>query len=230
MSSDDRSRDVCKEISDLIPWYLNGTGSDDDRRRLEAHVEHCARCREQLAQDRRLYEAMNIQSTVEYLPAPSLKRLQARIDQLEQETPAKPPTVTHAADGRAGQSNRWPIYMMASIAALALVMGLLVVDRLLQLRARSLAPSYYTLTAAPPKQPDAAIRAVFAPSVTLFELQSILDEAGVRIVSGPTEAGVYSLAKNSNRPIKESLAVMRANAKVLFAETIEPEPAWKESP
>jgi hypothetical protein len=120
--------------------------------------------------------------------------------------------------------------MVTSIAALALVVGVLIVDRLLQLRARRLAPSYYTLTAMPPKQPDAAIRAVFAPSLTLFELQAILDQAGVRIVSGPTGAGVYSLAKTSNRPARESLAIMRANAKVLFAETIEPDPAWKESP
>jgi hypothetical protein len=173
---------------------------------------------------------MSIGSSVEYMPAPSLKRLQARLDQLEHATPAQPPAAIRPGATPARQSNRWQGYMMASLAAMTLVMGLLVLDRWLQFRARGLAPNYYTLTAGPPRRPGAIIRAVFAPSVTLSELQSILDEAGLRIVSGPTEAGVYSLAKKSSRPVGDSLAVMRANVKVRFAETIEAEPAGKESP
>ena len=45
------------------------------------------------------------------------------------------------------------------------------------------------------------IRAVFSPTITLVELQTILDEAQLRIVSGPTEAGVYSLASTSTLPV-----------------------------
>jgi len=52
-------------------------------------------------------------------------------------------------------------------------------------------------------------------------LQAILDEAQLRIVSGPTEAGVYSLAAVSSRPVSDSLALLRAHAKVRFAESIE---------
>jgi anti-sigma factor RsiW len=230
VSPDDRSRGACEEISDLMPWYLNGTGSEEQRRRVEEHVAHCARCRRQLARDRCVYEGMNTKSTIEYMPAPSLKRLQARIDQLENTTLEKAPTPTRAAGRPAPVWSRRQGYMVASIVALALLTGLLVVDRWLQFRARGLAPSYYTLTAAVPRRAGAVIRAVFAPSITLVELQSILDQAGLRIVSGPTEAGVYSLAKNSDRPIQGSLAVMRANAKVRFAETIEPGSAPEESP
>jgi hypothetical protein len=66
------------------------------------------------------------------------------------------------------------------------------------------------------------IRAVFAPTITLVELQAILDEAQLRIISGPTEAGVYSLAANSGQPVSTSLALLRGHPKVRFAESIQP--------
>ncbi|MEA3197038.1 MAG: hypothetical protein QOF32_1090, partial [Gammaproteobacteria bacterium] len=70
--------------------------------------------------------------------------------------------------------------------------------------------------------PGEVIRAVFSPTITLVELQAILDEAQLRIVSGPTEAGVYSLAANSSRPVISSLALLRGHTKVRFAEGTEP--------
>jgi len=41
---------------------------------------------------------------------------------------------------------------------------------------------------------------VFSPTITLVELQAILDEAQLRIISGPTEAGVYSLRRRPPTP------------------------------
>jgi hypothetical protein len=67
------------------------------------------------------------------------------------------------------------------------------------------------------------IRAVFAPATTLVELQKILDEAQLKIVSGPTEAGVYSLASNSSVTVRASLALLREHPTVRFAEATVPE-------
>jgi hypothetical protein len=71
---------------------------------------------------------------------------------------------------------------------------------------------------------------VFAPTITLIELQAILDEAELRIVSGPSEAGVYSLAAKSNRPVRSSLALLRQHPTVRFAEQTREEPAPGDSP
>ena len=68
----------------------------------------------------------------------------------------------------------------------------------------------------------AVIRAVFAPTVTLSELQSLLDDAHLRIVSGPTEAGVYSLAMSGPQSIDWSLRKLRGHDTVRFAESIGP--------
>ena len=55
-----------------------------------------------------------------------------------------------------------------------------------------------------------------------MDLQALLDESGLRIVAGPTEAGVYSLAADSDRPVTTSLELLRKHATVRFAESTLP--------
>jgi hypothetical protein len=91
-------------------------------------------------------------------------------------------------------------------------------------------PSYRTVTNSVARPQGEVIRAVFAPTITLVELQTVLDEAQLRIVSGPTEAGVYSLASNSTLTVRASLALLRQHATVRFAEGTVPEPEPGNSP
>jgi hypothetical protein len=46
----------------------------------------------------------------------------------------------------------------------------------------------------------------------------------LRIISGPTEAGVYSLAATSERPVTVSLSLLRRHASVRFAESTRTDP------
>jgi Putative zinc-finger len=210
-----------QEISALIPWYVNGTIGDHDRQRVDAHLLRCESCRSELALDLGVYQAMNVEPAVEYMPAASLKRLQARLDGMDgkaPEAPAAPP----APGKTVRRSMPWQGLIAASVALMAVAISLLATDRWLQYRARASAPDYYTVTTPVTHAPDEVIRAVFAPTITLDELQAILDEAQLRIVSGPTEAGVYSLAANSQRPVSSSLALLRGHAKVRFAESTQP--------
>jgi len=209
------------EISALIPWYVNGTLDEREAQRVEAHLALCAMCREDLAQERYVYRGMNSAPFVEHIPAASLKRLQAQLDGAE----AAPPAVS-AANGRpaaepARRALPWQGWMAASVALMAVALGLVAADRWLPYRAR-VQPDYYTVTAPIPRPPNEVIRAVFSPHITLVEMQAILDEAQLRIVSGPTEAGVYSLAADSHRPVNESLALLRGHAQVRFAESTVP--------
>jgi Putative zinc-finger len=233
-----------RNISALLPWYVNDTIDERARQRVDLHLQQCANCREDLAREQRVFQSMNGQAAVEYMPAASLKRLQARLDAMAS-TGSDTETVTAAGStvmrdnlgashdpGASGDppalgsvSRRptvWRSLMAASVAVMAVALGLLAADRWMEFRARSSAPNYYTVTTPTPRAPEVVIRAVFAPSITLIELQSLLDEAQLRIVSGPTEAGVYSLAANSHRPASSSLALLRAHTKVRFAESTQP--------
>jgi hypothetical protein len=211
-----------REISALIPWYVNGSIGELERQRVDAHLLLCASCRDELAQDRRVYEGMTAGTAVEYMPAASLKRLQARLDHVDTADADAPVDVPATAKPRGG-SLPWLGLIAASVAVMTVALSVLATDRWLQSRARGAAqPSYYTVTTPTTRAPDEVIRAVFAPTITLVELQGILDEAQLRIISGPTEAGVYSLAANSSRPVSSSLALLRAHAKVRFAEGTQP--------
>jgi len=113
---------------------------------------------------------------------------------------------------------------------MAVAIGLLAADRWVQFEVRATQPSYRTVTTSIPRPQGEVIRAVFSPSITLVELQTILDEAQLKIVSGPTEAGVYSLASNSTLTVRSSLALLRQHSTVRFAEGTLPEPESGNSP
>jgi len=197
-------------ITRLLPWYVNGTLDDAEQLRMEAHLHACPVCRADLTFERRVHDTFAAETPIDYIPVASLNRLQARLDGLDIEPAAK--SRLPAMHRRA---------LAASIAAVAVVLGLIAADRWTQSGRLPLA-SYHTVTNARPLAPGEAIRAVFAPTITLVELQKLLDESQLRIVSGPTEAGVYSLAPVSSRPIASSLRTLRENAAVRFAESTQP--------
>jgi hypothetical protein len=171
-------------------------------------------CRDELAQERRIHEAVHAQAGVEYIPAASLKRLQARLDALGDEAIDTPMPARHAPL-RGWHAAAASVAVVAAVAALMYFKGWIV------LGPEAGAPRYHTVTNPRPQAPGEVIRAVFSPTITLVDLQAILDEAQLRIVSGPTEAGVYSLAPSSTRPVSSSLALLRRHAAVRFAESIE---------
>jgi hypothetical protein len=212
------------EVSALLPWYVNGSISELDRQRVDAHLPACTDCSNDLARELYVYRSMTADTAVEYMPAASLKRLLTRLDGI-----AAPAAANAAQDAGPKKTRRrgsirwvgipWMGLMAASIAVMAVAVSLLTADRWLYSRPSGSQPNYYTVTTSLPRPPGEVIRAVFSPTITLDELQGILDEAQLRIVSGPTEAGVYSLAAKSDRPVSLSLALLRGHAKVRFAES-----------
>jgi hypothetical protein len=216
-----------EEVFELFPWYLNGTITGTQRQKVDEHVRICGTCREQLARERDIYQAMSAEGSLDYIPA-SFSRLQARLDALAVEKtaahePSVRPTPSRRYTPRLRLAMRRPRLAAASIAVLALgLLSLVSADRWVKIRA--LPSEYRTVTTSAPRPADEVIRAVFSPGITLAELQAILEEAQLHIVSGPTEAGVYSLAATSNRPVTVSLALLRRHASVRFAESTRLDP------
>src|ERR1700728_1151104 len=160
------------EVSALLPWYVNETLGEIDRQRVDAHLGMCTACREDLAAQRRICEAIDAQPAIDYMPVASLKRLQARLDALGESDPTIAPVKEQPP-----QRVPWRGWMAASVAAVAVAVALLAANRFVQTDARLMQPNYRTVTNSAPRPQGEVIRAVFAPSITLVELQSILDEA-----------------------------------------------------
>jgi hypothetical protein len=222
MTYNHRSHVACQEVSTLIPWYVNGTIGEQERQRVDAHVLQCEKCRNDLGVDRHLHQSMTAETAVEYMPATSLKRLQARLDGIDAAARVDEHADVPAAAKPDRRSMPWQGLMAASVAVMALALSLLAADRWMEYRARTSQADYYTVTSPALHAPGEVIRAVFSPTITLVELQDILDEAQLKIIAGPTEAGVYSQAASSRQPVSSSLALLRGHAMVRFAESTQP--------
>ena len=216
-----------REVALLIPWYVNATLSDRDRSRVDRHLAECAACRDDLTLEQRIRQRLSVDPPVEYMPAASLNRLRDMIDgklvdhgQVDHGQRAG----IEAKPWRSGRRlRRWQWLAAASFAAVAVTVGLGVASRLAK-------PAFHTVTNSAPHPREEVVRAVFSPTVTLVELQALLDEAQLRIISGPSEAGVYSLAASSNLPVSTSLALLRRHATVRFAEGTERDPQAGHAP
>ena len=211
-----------REIGELLPWFVNGRLSDADRQRVDAHLRVCGACRDEFTMQRRIYDVMSVEAGVEHMPMAGLNRLRRRIDSLDAAGPAPgAPNVAARSEAPAGSSSRQRRGAIAASLAMTMigVFGALAWSQ----HERRIAPAnYYTVTTPAPQAANAAIRAVFAPTVTLSELQALLDDAHLRIVSGPTEAGVYSLAVSGSPSVDWSLQRLRGHDVVRFAESVAP--------
>jgi Putative zinc-finger len=205
-----------EEIAALIPWYVNETLGDSARAKVEEHLLACAGCREDLALEQRIRAGMSMDGPLEFMPATSLNRLRSMLDR--DGVAGADPAVFHPG---ARRPRRWQWLAAASCAGAIAVAGLLTAGHW-RASTSGNAPVYRTVTDSVPHAREELVRAVFVPTITLVELQALLDEAQLRIISGPTEAGVYSLAAKSNLPTSTSLALLRRHAAVRFAEIVEP--------
>lgn len=204
-----------EELQELLPWYVNETLAGPQRARVESHLRECEACRAELERERLIRGRMAGDAAIEYLPAPALKRLHARLDEVNHQgsRPTAPEADRAASRGAPPRRALW-----AAGAAIVALLGMMSANRWMDVHRSPTQDGYYTVTTSARHPSGEVIRAVFAPTVTLVELNAILEESQLRIVSGPTEAGVYSLASTGVRPVADALATLRRHASVRFAE------------
>jgi len=210
-----------RDIWELLPWLVNERLSEADCRRVEAHLRMCGACRDECAAQRLIYQAIAVNTAIEQMPASGLNRLRQRIERTE--SPAATESARAAEPSASAGRRPRAAAIAACVVAVAAAVGISPAIHWQSPR-HGESPPFYTVTTGESPQPGAVIRAVFAPTVTLSELQGLLDDAHLRIVAGPTEAGVYSLAMIGPQSIDWSLHKLRGQDMVRFAESIRPVP------
>jgi hypothetical protein len=216
-----------RETWDVLPWYVNGRLAEPERQRVDAHLRTCAACRNELAVQRQLYTVMAAESTFEHLPTAGLKRLQQRLAAQRTTITANPAAQAARRSSARRSSVRWyPLQgaTAASVAIIAAALSVLAGVMWSQSQRRAPSAEYRTVTTETQRPAGEIIRAVFAPTITLSELQVVLDDAQLKIVAGPTEAGVFTLAAAGSRPADWSLQRLRRQSAVRFAEPTVPTP------
>lgn len=205
-----------RESWDLIPWIANGSIADADREAVLRHIGECAGCRAELDAQRGLMQAMKARPLlVESMPHGSLQKLRARIDAepapARREAPpaTRPPRLTGA--------------LAAAVVLQAVLLGIMSIALFRPPGAAG--PAEYRTVSSAQRQAAGApgVRAVFSPSMTLGELQALLERSRLRIVDGPSPDGVYTLAPvSADDDPGQALLTLRAHPAVRFAEPVGP--------
>jgi hypothetical protein len=190
---------------------------------VEEHLADCGDCRDEYAFQMRLHAAMNQEprseaqtaAEMESAAAASLEDIWLRID-----GDAEPVRTTRrAASG--GMARGLLAAVLIEAVGIAALSAALWNREPLQADAGK---PYVTLSAPAAGPARATIRAVLAPTLTLGELQSLLGQAQLQIVAGPSDAGVYSLAPlvaSVDTTTPPALARLRSNPGVRFAEPVD---------
>ena len=223
------------EAARLLAWYVNDTLSAEQSHRVAEHLDQCATCRADAAALGPLRTLLRTPSTVEYTPQAGFAQLLARIDAAEQPaalaaaTASTPPAKQPLHRGWRGPT-RW---LAAAVVVQAVALGVMATALLGGRGATNESAPYQTLTSTAPATPAisdrAALRVVFAPTMTLADLQQLLRSHQLSAVAGPSEAGLYTLAlPSTGRSADELQALLqrlRADPRVRFAEPVGGEPA-----
>lgn len=233
---------IHRQAWDLIPWIINGTASESDRKLAEPHIRGCADCHEEFELQCRLQRHMSSAASCELEADESWQALRARLNAT---APASRPT---ADSQRVRRRAAWAGWLAAAVVAQSIALGALALA--LAVRPSFTAPpaqgsrvpvelarsgptvlarsgptvaeagsaTYHTLSSAQASAPADTIRAVLAPQTTLAQLQALLERTHLRIVSGPHEGGVWWLAPSAGQTEADSaLRALRADPLVRFA-------------
>jgi hypothetical protein len=210
MSKDDHAPEHLRAW-EALPWIANGRATPEQAALVEAHLPHCADCREELEWQRRMQAAL--QRAVDTADADaeserSLQALMARLDDApEQGQPA------------AGPRSKLTLALAAAVVLQAVGIGALS----LQLWSAEPDEAYRTLSSETATAPVATLRVLPDPGLSLADWQALLQAQGLQAVGGPNSAGAYALAPAPGAtalPRDEALAALRANPGVRLAEPI----------
>jgi Putative zinc-finger len=219
----------------MLPWLASGRLPSTERDKVETHIRTCGACREELAFQRLLCNALGEPDRVTYAPGPSFRKLMDRIDSGDAQ-PRKRAGSMLAADrsrraaGSALQhSSLWRPPGLAWAASFVLMMGLAGV-----IATAHRTTQVYT-TRSDPAAPSSVLHIAFHPTITIGEVQEVLRSSGAHLVEGPDSVGIYGVLpglETSGRVTPERMSAelrvlstrLRADPRVRWVEPIADKP------
>ena len=227
-----------RQTWDLIPWLVNGTLDADQRESVDAHLQHCPDCREELAFQRRVHAGIADDPMVaDTTASTSLARLFNRID-AEDALPAgfgdraaeRREALARSSASAPANGRHRGLGRVLAVAVVVEAFGLIALTSMMindrnQADAR---PEYSTLSRSGNLPAKASIRLVPSPTLSVADLQQMLGESGLRIVDSNPGGTILALAPDggamdTHAKVPDSRAALlrlRAHAGVLLAEPI----------
>ena len=217
------------ECWNLLPWIANESAAAKDIAQVEAHLRDCRECQEELDFQRQLRNAIRAEDAIVLAPQTSLQKLMQRIDTVEDLDDDEHEAVAAAPAEPIPLARREPARWSRWLPIAAAVQGIAIAGLLGALWSQSqsyddLTEGRYVVRTAPTEAVTRmpAIRVVFAGDVALNDMNRVLRSIDAQIISGPSEAGVYTLGLAAGAAdksdVEKAIAQLRADGHVMFAE------------
>lgn len=212
----ERSREH-REVWDLLPWLANQRLTDAQATRVERHLQHCELCRAELGVQQELRDAIRKEEAIVLAPQTSFNKLMQRIDNDETSTVEMEAKVT--APVTTARTSRMPKWFAIAASLQVVTLGALLGSLGWQKHEVQTAPRYATLTAPGPIAKGPVLRVVFDDQTKLVDIHELLKSIDARVVAGPTDAGVFTLALNDKgSSLDAAVTRLRGDAHVVFCE------------
>ena len=220
MTGPDLSESNIHPIALLLPWYVNGSLSEHERRQCDEHLTMCASCRAELTELQviraQVREASAEPSTAQFTPD-TFRIAKAQLAQsvLSATRPATAPdrasTGLLDAAARALRSVFAPQWMPAAALALVLVQS----GALVWYSQRATQSGEITTRGL--ASPTTRLQLTFQPAAAEQDIRQLLLEVHAHIVAGPSAGGVYVVEVQSNDPVRvaQKLAALRARTELV---------------
>ena len=195
-----------EEVWDLIPWYVNGTLSDADIAKVEAHARTCIAISEEIERQTVLAQEVVKTDPFDVPLQRSWENLRAQVDaDLQARTPVTPKRGWFEAMQGRGKG------MLGGLAIACLALALVAVqfDGPGQ-------DDFVTLTSESASDAP-TIRFQPASDLTQAQLTELLGPLGVVTVTGPSAAGIYSATLAEGADVAAVSAAMMAQDQIIFA-------------
>jgi hypothetical protein len=194
-----------REFDALLPWYVAGGLEDAERARLASLIAASPERREDMELEARLA------AEVAALPPACALDVESGWTALQHRLKADDPLETTR-----GADQRWLRWAVVAQFCLLLLLGA-------SLWQATRPGAYRTLSVegAPTASGAGDIVVMFAPDTQEAVLRRILEEAGARIVDGPTAAGAYVVRPRLEGRL-DAVAVLRGHDEVSMAAPLDP--------
>lgn len=201
----------------LLPWYLGGTLSPEERRQVHNHLETCQTCRQELDEMKRLRES--VKAGVNGLPGPPpdiFRSVMARIREKPQPRP-------WAARADAWLRALFAVQWAPTLAALLVIGQSAALLWLVGHRPHGLdggvGSSQGPVIERSVPAGSARLSVRFQDTATERDIRAVMQSVNARIVDGPSPDGLYVLEVPAGdaAALERVLAALRAHRAVIEA-------------
>lgn len=187
-------------IWELIPWYVNGSLPEEQAQMVKDYSLHNTACAQEIERQRRLAEGV---VKVDPFEAPLSRSWEHLRAQIEAEDRARTPKA--GARGRFAGLQGGLIALASAVSVACLVLVIQPFDN-----------SFETLTSGG-EEVLPTVRFQLSPGVDPAALDALLAQVDATLVSGPSDAGVYTATLAAEADTQATADALMALPEVLFA-------------